>query len=65
MPKRVNCLVEACVFNAHHDCSADAIEVQPSGNDIVGTSKGTQCATFMYRDFDDGSVHHQPGAHTE
>lgn len=62
MPKGVKCLVEECVFNEHHGCSADSIEVRSNGNDIVGTDKGTLCATFSYRDFDDAQVHFQPEA---
>ncbi|GMA52460.1 hypothetical protein GCM10025857_38170 [Alicyclobacillus contaminans] len=54
MPKGVRCLVEECVYYESHDCVADSIEVTANGNDIVGTSKGTMCATFHYRDFDDG-----------
>lgn len=63
MPKGVKCMVEECVFNEHHGCGASSIEVRSNGNDIVGTPKGTECATFRYRDFDDGHVHHQPGVH--
>lgn len=64
MPKGVKCLVEECVYNNDRDCVADAIEVRSNGNDIVGTDKGTLCATFAYRDFDDGHVHHQPNVHS-
>ncbi|MCL6593428.1 MAG: DUF1540 domain-containing protein [Alicyclobacillus sp.] len=63
MPKGVRCLVEECVFHEHHNCVAEHIEVTSNGNDIVGTSKGTQCATFRYRDFDDGSLADPPGLH--
>jgi hypothetical protein len=62
MPKGVKCMVEECVFNAQHDCEASSIEVRSNGNDIAGTPKGTLCATFRYRDFDDGHVHHQAEA---
>lgn len=63
MPKGVKCLVEECVYNEHHDCSATSIEVVSNGNDIVGSPKGTKCATFSFRDFDDAQIHHRPGAH--
>lgn len=63
MPRGVKCLVEECVFNEDHDCAADSIEVKSNGNDIVGTSKGTMCATFRFRDFDDGFSHPEAGAH--
>jgi len=63
MPKGVKCLVEECVFYSDRACTADEIEIRSNGNDIVGTSKGSMCATFLYRDFDDGAVHHQPGTH--
>lgn len=56
MPKGVKCLVEECVYNERRDCTADSIEVRSNGNDIVGTDKGTLCATFSYRDFDEGST---------
>ncbi len=63
MPKGVKCLVEECVFYHNEDCTAESIEVASNGNDIVGTSKGTLCATFRFRDFDDGHIEHQPGTH--
>jgi hypothetical protein len=63
MPKGVRCVVEECVFNERHDCVAENIEVSSNGNDIVGTSKGTMCATFRYRDFDDGYTHSEHGVH--
>lgn len=63
MPKGVKCYVEECVFYEHRDCTAESIEVRSSGNDIVGTDKGTLCATFSFRDFDDGHVPHQPTVH--
>lgn len=63
MPKGVKCLVEECVFHDEHDCVAQSIEVRSNGNDIVGTDKGTLCATFRYRDFDDGHIEHQPSTH--
>lgn len=62
MPQGVHCVVEECVFNDEHACTAASIEVESNGNDIVGTSKGTQCATFRFRDFDDGQVHTHVGA---
>ncbi|WP_067933712.1 DUF1540 domain-containing protein [Alicyclobacillus kakegawensis] len=63
MPKGVTCFVEECVFNADDRCLADAIEVRSNGNDIVGTSKGTMCRTFRYRDFDDGHADADLAAH--
>ncbi|MBX5436904.1 MAG: DUF1540 domain-containing protein [Alicyclobacillaceae bacterium] len=63
MPAGIRCMVEECVFNDSHACTAEAIEVRSNGNDIVGTNKGTMCATFRYRDFDDGHIRPQPGAH--
>lgn len=65
MPKGVRCVVEECVYNDHHACVAESIEVQSNGNDVVGTPKGTLCATFRYRDFDDGTVHHQAGVYRQ
>lgn len=62
MPKGVKCWVEECVYYEHEACIAESIEVRSNGNDIVGTDKGTLCATFSYRDFDDGHVRHQPHA---
>ncbi len=55
MPRGVRCLVEECVFNEGEDCTAEEISVESNGNDIVGTHRGTMCATFEYRDFDDGA----------
>lgn len=63
MPKGVRCVVEECVYHKKHQCTAESIEVQSNGNDIVGTPKGTLCATFQYRDFDDSTIGHQPGAY--
>jgi hypothetical protein len=63
MPRGVKCLVEECVFNERHACRAEEIEVASNGNDIVGTSKGTLCVTFRYRDFDDGHATSQPGSY--
>lgn len=53
MPHGVRCTVEECKYNENKDCTANSIEVRANGNDIVGTKKGTLCATFEYRDFDD------------
>jgi hypothetical protein len=64
MPKGVRCLVEECVFNDEHNCAAESIEVESNGNDIVGTSKGTMCGTFRFRDFDDGHVQYHPSVRT-
>lgn len=45
----VKCAVEECIYNDHdHTCTADAIEVLSNGNEIVGTTKGTRCATFEF-----------------
>ncbi|GGI95618.1 hypothetical protein GCM10010885_01580 [Alicyclobacillus cellulosilyticus] len=63
MPKGVRCLVEECIFNEDRDCIADAIEVRSNGNDIVGTAKGTLCATFRFRNFDQGVQSMQPSVH--
>lgn len=63
MPKGVKCYVEECVYYNDTDCTAKSIEVRSNGNDVVGTDKGTLCATFSFRDFDDGHVHHQPALH--
>ncbi|MCL6548978.1 MAG: DUF1540 domain-containing protein [Alicyclobacillus sp.] len=65
MPAGIRCMVEECVFNDDHACTAESIEVRSNGNDIVGTNKGTMCATFRYRDFDDGQLRHQPTAHPQ
>jgi hypothetical protein len=53
MPQGVHCSVEECKYNDNKDCTAKSIHVKSNGNDIVGTEKGTLCATFEYRDFDD------------
>ncbi|KEO82394.1 DUF1540 domain-containing protein [Tumebacillus flagellatus] len=50
MPAGVKCQVEECVYNKETKCVADAIEVTSNGNAIVGTNKGSMCATFEYRD---------------
>lgn len=60
MPNGIRCVVEECVFNDHRNCTAESIEVASNGNDVVGTPKGTMCATFRYRDFDDGAMVHDP-----
>ncbi|MCL6453248.1 MAG: DUF1540 domain-containing protein [Alicyclobacillus sp.] len=55
MPKGVRCKVEECVFHDEGDgCTAQSIEVRTNGNDIVGTPRGTMCATFQF--------HHVRGA---
>lgn len=64
MPKGVRCLVEECVFHDDHDCTAKAIEVCSNGNDVVGTPRGSMCATFRFRDFDDGSIHQSQNTYT-
>ncbi|QQE76915.1 DUF1540 domain-containing protein [Alicyclobacillus sp. SO9] len=51
MPKGVRCYVEECAYNDRESCSADSIEVMTNGSDIVGTSKGTLCQTFIYRNY--------------
>lgn len=49
MPNGVKCAVEECIFNdQNRNCTADSIEVLSNGNDIVGTTSGTQCATFEF-----------------
>jgi len=50
MPSAVKCAVEECVYNQSMHCTASAIMVKTVGNDVVGTSRGTCCATFSYRD---------------
>jgi hypothetical protein len=55
MPE-IQCFVEECVFNQELLCHASRVEVRSNGNDVVGTSKGTMCRTFRYRDFDDGDT---------
>jgi|GEM_PF-1386462 len=50
MPSAVKCLVEQCVYNSSLHCSAESVMIKPQGNEIVGTSRGTLCATFSYRD---------------
>lgn len=48
MPNGVKCVVEECIYNDNHDCTADSIQVMSNGNEIVGTTKGTRCATFEF-----------------
>jgi hypothetical protein len=55
MPE-IQCFVEECVFNQAMLCHASRVEVRSNGNDVVGTSMGTMCRTFRYRDFDDGDT---------
>ncbi|ASS75037.1 hypothetical protein CIG75_08585 [Tumebacillus algifaecis] len=50
MPAGVKCQVEECTYNKETACSAEKIEVSSNGNDVVGTNKGTLCATFEYSD---------------
>lgn len=50
MPSGVKCQVEECVYNAESKCGAEMIEVTSNGNDVVGTTKGTMCGTFEYKD---------------
>jgi hypothetical protein len=64
MPKDVRCTVEECKYNDNQDCTAREILVQSNGNDIVGTEKGTLCATFEYRDFDDARASERDTQHT-
>ncbi|BCJ85382.1 DUF1540 domain-containing protein [Effusibacillus dendaii] len=53
MPNGVKCGVEECIFNdKDRNCTADAIEVLSNGNEIVGTTKGTRCATFEFERHD-------------
>ncbi len=44
------------MFNQEKLCHASQIQVLSNGNDVVGTSMGTMCKTFRYRDFDDADV---------
>ncbi|UOF89892.1 DUF1540 domain-containing protein [Fodinisporobacter ferrooxydans] len=62
MPQGVRCTVEECSYNDNKNCIANSIEVRSNGNDIVGTKKGTLCATFEYRDFDDAGIAYGAGA---
>ncbi len=55
MPSAVKCEVEECVYNDKLHCSAEAILVQTNGNAIVGTERGTLCATFSYQDLESKS----------
>jgi hypothetical protein len=48
MPNGVRCGVEECIYNSDFACTAESIEVMSNGNDIVGTTKGTRCATFEF-----------------
>lgn len=49
MPNAVKCGVEECIYNDHQrNCTADEIMVASNGNEIVGTTKGTRCATFEF-----------------
>jgi hypothetical protein len=50
MPSGIICNVEECIHNDNKACKADRIEVTSNGNDVVGTNKGTMCATFEYKD---------------
>jgi len=53
MLEGVRCFVEECKFNEMEDhlCSAPSIEVTTNGNDVAGTSRGTMCQTFVYREY--------------
>lgn len=45
----IKCGVEECIYNNHQGaCTASEIEVLSNGNNIVGTVKGTMCATFEF-----------------
>jgi len=47
---RIKCQVEECVYNSNGICQADGIEVMSSGGSMkVGTTDGTRCATFKYK----------------
>lgn len=48
MPNAVKCGVEECIYNREQNCTAEEIEVLSNGNEIVGTTKGTRCATFEF-----------------
>lgn len=45
----VRCQVEECVFHDGNGCTAQSIEIRTNGNDIVGTPRGTMCATFQFQ----------------
>jgi len=47
---RIKCKVEECVYNAKGLCQANGIEVMSSGASMkVGTTDGTKCSTFRYK----------------
>jgi hypothetical protein len=48
--ERIVCQVEECIYNTQKLCSAESIEVKSSGNMVVGTSAGTRCGTFEYKE---------------
>ncbi|WP_018133228.1 DUF1540 domain-containing protein [Effusibacillus pohliae] len=59
MPNGVKCGVEECIYNdLNRNCTAESIEVLSNGNEIVGTTKGTRCATFEFERHtnDDGEI---------
>ncbi|MCY0888997.1 MAG: DUF1540 domain-containing protein [Alicyclobacillaceae bacterium] len=62
MPKGVRCLVEECKYHERDACMAPEIEIGTTGNAIVGTSRGTMCATYVYRDFKPQDKTHSPDA---
>ncbi|WP_109430189.1 DUF1540 domain-containing protein [Sulfoacidibacillus thermotolerans] len=45
----VKCLVDQCVYNQSLHCTAASILIKSQGNDVVGTTRGTLCDTFSYR----------------
>ena len=47
---RIKCQVEECIYNGDGLCGAESIEVKSSGKSMrVGTSEGTRCSTFKYK----------------
>lgn len=49
MSRVMKCMCEECHHNKSHECHADGIEVQSSGDLKVETSDGTCCNTFKRR----------------
>ena len=49
--QNIKCKVEECVYNSQGLCNADSIQVMSSGESmVVGTTDGTRCSTFEYKD---------------
>ncbi|WP_241712059.1 DUF1540 domain-containing protein [Sulfoacidibacillus ferrooxidans] len=53
----VKCTVDQCVYNQSLHCTAASILIKIQGNDVVGTSRGTLCDTFSYRNPDHHNTH--------